>query len=135
MLIFSLFTAILAAQQLKEAEVPVAVKKSFSKQYPAMKAESWRKAGDLYEVRYVESKQRKAVTITTAGDIMELKNELVVKELPSTIKNYIAENTGNAKISESYTRIDISGITFYDVTVNNAVYVFDLDGNFVKKTN
>lgn len=135
MLMLSLFTGILSAQQLKEAEVPAPVKKSFSKQYPAMKVESWRKAGELYEARYVESKQRKGVTISAAGDIMELKNEVAVTELPAAIKNYVAQNASNAKISEAYTRVDVSGITFYDVTVNSTVYVFDFDGNFVKKSN
>jgi hypothetical protein len=132
-LIFSLVAGMVSAQALKEAEVPAPVKKSFSKQYPAMKVESWRKAGDLYEARYVESKQRKGVTITAVGDIMELKNEVVVAELPATIKNYVAQNANNAKISEAYTRVDISGVTFYDVSVSNVVYVFDFDGNFVSK--
>lgn len=132
-LIFSLFAGMVSAQVLKEAEVPAPVKKSFSKQYPAMKVESWRKTGDLYEARYIEAKEGKGVTFAVNGDLMELKNEIAVASLPSTIKNYVAQNTNNAKISEAYTRVDISGVTFYDVSVNTAVYVFDFDGNFVSK--
>lgn len=134
-LIFSLFAGMISAQVLKEADVPSVVRKSFSAQYPGSKATLWRKSGEMFEARYADGKLMKGATFTASGDLMELLTEVPVNELPKSITSYMTKNAAGVKIIEAYNRVDISGITFYDVLVSGATYVFDFDGNFVKKNN
>jgi thermostable 8-oxoguanine DNA glycosylase len=121
------------AQKAKEVEVPTAVKESFAKQYPNAKVEKWEKEGALYEAEFRQNKLEMAVTFDARGNLQDIETEIAVSELPKAVTEYVSKNVAGKKIKEASRIANAEGMVFYEVEVDGADYIFDGDGNFVKK--
>src|SRR5688572_12986142 len=103
--LFVLFTAFsLNAQQLKEAQVPVAVKQKFTSLYPNAKEVKWEKEDYAFEAEFLENTVETSVLFNIQGDFIQKEVQIPVTSLPEATKNYISKNVGQpvaeaAKIS------------------------------------
>jgi hypothetical protein len=121
------------AQKAKETEVPTAVKESFAKQYPNAKVEKWEKEGALYEAEFHVNKIETSVTFDASGNLQDIETEIAVSELPKLVSDYMSKNVPGKKITEASKLVNAEGMVYYEAEANGADYIFDGDGNFVKK--
>lgn len=121
------------AQKLKETEVPAAVKAAMTKKYPAIKDVEWEKEGANYEAGFDLNKVETSVVITPAGVILETESEIAVSALPKAATDYLSKNLPGKKIKEAAKLTDANGTVTFEAEVNDADYIFDSNGNFIKK--
>lgn len=121
------------AQKVKDSEVPAAVKTSFSKLYPSAKVEKWEKENGNYEAEFDNNKVETSVLMNASGSLMETEMEIKPSELPKSVSDYVAKNLAGKKIKEASKITDAAGKVSYEAEVDEADYIFDSNGTFLKK--
>jgi hypothetical protein len=121
------------AQKLKESDVPPTIKNAFAKLYPSAKVEKWEKEQNNYEAEFHDVKTEISVLLGPNGQLLETEKEIAVSELPKAVSDYAAKNVAGKKIKEASKITDAKGTVTYEAEINEADYIFDAKGNFIKK--
>lgn len=122
-----------AAQKIKESEVPKAVTTSFNTNFSGVKSKSWEKEKDCtYEVDFDLNKIENSATFKPDGTLIETETEIAISELPKAVNNYLAKNYKDKKIKEAAKIVDAEGNLKYEVEIDNKDLLFDQQGNFIK---
>lgn len=128
------FSAITAfAQKVKEADVPASVKATFSKQFPGTKGEKWEKENGNYEAEFDFNKVETSALFNESGSLLETEIEIKTDELPKIVIEYVAKHLAGKKIKEASKITDAKDVVTYEAEVDEADYIFDSAGNFLKK--
>ncbi|MGZ4033737.1 MAG: PepSY-like domain-containing protein [Bacteroidia bacterium] len=122
------------AQKVKEADVPAAVKATFTKTYPNTKAKSWEKENGDYEAEFDLNKVEMSVLIDPNGNITETETEIKVTELPKAVMDYCAKNYPDKKIAEASKIVDAKGVITYEAEINKMDVLFDANAAFIKES-
>jgi hypothetical protein len=135
MLTLAVFLGInqLNAQKIKEADVPVPVKKTVASHYSTIKEVKWEKEGGNYEAEFDLNKTEISVLIDPQGNLIATETEIKIDELPQPVAPYITKNIKDQKIKEASKIIDAKGIVTYEAKAGDVDYIFDAKGNFIKK--
>jgi len=140
-----IITVNINAQNLKEADVPAAVKESFKNHYPSVKKADWEKENGNYEAEfsrkhvYSENGKTKKENIETSvlydatGKLIQTEVEISISQLPKAVSEYVAKNLNGKKISEAAKITDAAGLVSFEAEIGEADYIFDANGNFIKK--
>jgi hypothetical protein len=135
----------LKAQSLKESQVPSEVKEAFRKQFPNVTDVEWEKEGEDYEVEYevkrvnmdngkaVKGTVEKSILFNAGGAILQTEEEIPVSGLPKAVSEYVAKNLHSKKIKEAAKITGADGTVSYEAEVAKVDYLFDANGNFLKK--
>ena len=121
------------AQKIKKSEVPATVNASFAKKYPDIKSVKWEKEGLNYEAAFDLKKVETSVLIDTTGSILETESEIKINELPKPVVDFVAKNLYGQKIKAGSKIIDTKGVVTYEAAVGKRDYIFDANGQFIKK--
>lgn len=133
------------AQDLKEADVPAAVKEAFKKKFPDVKKTEWEKEGANYEVEFdvvrvpmddpkaKKQEIEKSAVYTATGELVQIEEEIPVSSLPKAVADYVTKNYAGKKISEAAKITESNGTVMYEAEVGKEDLIFDVNGNFVKK--
>ncbi len=134
-LLFALgFIAISAsAQTMKEANVPSTISTSFAKMHPNAKVDKWEKEGTNYEAEFTENGVETSVELGPNGQLIATEVEIKVNDLPKAVSNYCSSNMPGKKIKEASKITSADGSVSYEAEVDEADYIFDSSGAFVKK--
>jgi Putative beta-lactamase-inhibitor-like, PepSY-like len=133
LLIFTGCTHLVIAQNLKEGEVPAAVKSALKKKYAEAKDVQWEKEKGNYEANWGgKSKEDNSVQFTPTGNFIEIVKAIPVKQLPAPVLSYVQAHYKGAKITEAGKVTDAEGTLFYEAEVNKKDIIFDNKGNFIK---
>ena len=131
---FTAFTGILTAQDLKEKDVPDVVKSALAKKYPDAKKVSWEKEKGNYEGNWGgKSGEDNSAIFTPSGVFVEIVQAIPLSQLPAGITTYIANNYKGAKIKEAGKVTDASGKHMYEVEIKGKDLLFDEKGVFIKE--
>ncbi|MDF2435894.1 MAG: hypothetical protein K0Q95_270 [Bacteroidota bacterium] len=123
----------LAAQTVKEAEVPAATKSALIKIYPSAKVEKWEKEEGNYEAEFHNNKIETSVLISEGGTILETETEMKPDDLPKSIAEYVNKYLNGKKIKEASKIVYQKGKIGYEAEVDDIDYIFDENGTFVEK--
>ena len=122
------------SQKVGEKEVPTAVKTTFTNKYPKTEVEKWTKEADgNYEAEFDYNKQELSVVFDVSGNILETEIEIKASELPKAVSDYCTKNMAGKKIKETAKITDAKGTVTYEAEVDDADYIFDANGAFIKK--
>ena len=121
------------AQKMNDADVPVTIKNSFAKMYPTAKVQKWEKEGNNFEAEFDNAKVETSVLIGPNGQLMETEVEIKPTDLPKSVSDYVAKNLVGKKIKEASKITDAKNVVTYEAEVDEADYIFDATGNFIKK--
>src|SRR3982074_976780 len=80
-----------SAQKLDESKVPDAVKATFAKKYPGVKAK-WEMENGKYEAGFKQGSAVMAATFEPNGTMTESEVDIKVSELPATVLAYVKEH-------------------------------------------
>ena len=131
---FSFAAGLVTAQDLKESQVPAAVKSALKKRYADAKNVEWEKEKGNYEANWGgKSKEDNSVQFTATGDFIEIVKTIPVSQLPSPVLAYIKTHYKGAKITEAGKVTNAQGKLSYEAEVNKKDIIFDEKGNFVKE--
>jgi hypothetical protein len=121
------------AQKLKEAAVPEPVKATFAKHYAAVKNAKWEKENGNYEAEFENNKVTTSVVIDKTGALLETETTILESALPKKAQEYLAKNLSGKKIKETAQIVNVKGAVTYEAEVAGADYLFDANGDFMKK--
>jgi hypothetical protein len=122
-----------AAQRVKSADVPTAVKTALQSKYPSASAVSWEKEKGNYEANWGErSGEDHSVLFTPAGAFVEQVEAMPVAQLPAGVTDYVHSHYPGARITEAGKVTDAEGKTRYEAEVKGKDLLFDEKGNFLR---
>ena len=121
------------AQKLKKEVVPAVITAKFKTLYPSIEDVNWSKENNIYEAEFDLNKVQTSVSIDAKGNLIETETSISVNDLPDIVTKYINKNIPGEKIKEASKIIDANNIVTYEAEVKGADYIFDKDGNFIKK--
>lgn len=121
------------AQKVKEANVPAAVKEAFTKMYPSANHVEWEMEGTNYEAEFDNNKTETSVEFTSTGNLVFTEVEIQTSELPAAALTYLNTNCAGKKVKEATKITDAAGVMTYEAEVDGADYIFDTNGQFLKK--
>jgi hypothetical protein len=120
-------------QKLKDSDIPAPVKSKFAALYPGVKDITWEMEDGKYEAGFEQNKVETSVVIDASGNLTETETALGSADLPQTVQTYCDQNFKGKTIKEASLIISAAGDTTYEAEVDNVDYIFDAQGNFVKK--
>lgn len=130
------FTGIVIAQDLKEKDVPAAVKAAFAKKYPEAKNNkvSWEKEKGNFEANWGgKSGEDNSAVFTPAAIFVELVQAIPISQLPASVAPYVKQHYKGAKINEAGKVTDASGKHMFEAEIKGKDLIFDEKGVFIKK--
>lgn len=134
LLLVSVFSSNLNAQDLKEKDVPKNVKEAFVKKYPDAKKVSWEKEKGNFEANWGgKSAEDSSAVFTPMADFLEIVIVIPIDQLPASIAPYVSKHYGNAKIKETGKVTDVSGKHMFEVEIKGKDLIFDEKGTFIKE--
>lgn len=116
-----------------EVAVPDVVKAKFKSLYPNVETVKWGKEDKNYEAEFDINKVETSASFDEKGTLLETETEISPNDLPAVIKTYIEKNVPGEKIKEASKITDAKGAITYEAQVKGMDYIFDKDGNFIKK--
>ena len=121
------------AQNLKDKEVPPAVRSALLKKYPSAKAIGWEKEKGNFEANWGEkSREDTSVMFTPGGVFVEQILAIPAGNLPAGVATYVAAHYPSSKITEAGKVTDAQGRTRYEAEVRKKDLLFDEKGEFIK---
>ncbi|HEY8734746.1 MAG TPA: PepSY-like domain-containing protein [Puia sp.] len=127
-------TGILVAQDLKDKDVPTAVKTAFAKKYPEAKKVGWEKEKGNFEANWGgKSGEDNSVVFTPTASFVEIVVAMPVSQLPVNVSEYVYKNYKGAKIAEAGRVTDASGKHMYEAEIKGKDLIFDEKGAFLKE--
>jgi hypothetical protein len=134
LLLFSFSALLVNAQNLKESQVPAAVKSALKKKYADAKNVQWEKEKGNFEANWGgKSKEDNSVQFTANGDFIEIVKAIPVSQLSAPVLSYVKAHYKGAKITEAGKVTDARGKLSYEAEVNKKDIIFDEKGNFIKE--
>ena len=133
---FGLLTtsAILLAQDLKEKDVPAAVKAALSKKYPDAKKVSWEKEKGNFEANWGgKSGEDNSAVFTPASAFVELVQAIPISQLPPSVAVYVKQHYKGMAIKEAGKVTDASGKHMFEAEIKGKDLIFDEKGVFIKE--
>jgi hypothetical protein len=120
--------------ELKESDVPAVIVEKFKKLYPKAEETGWTKENNSFEAEFEINDKEVSCVFDTAGNLLETENAIEISALPKVINDYITKNVPGATIKEATKIVDAKGLVTYEAEVNDADYMFDAKGTFIKKS-
>lgn len=133
-LLSSTITGIVIAQDIKEKDVPSAVKTAFGKKYPEAKKVSWEKEKGNFEANWGgKSGEDNSAIFSPSAIFLELVQAIPVSQLPATVAPYVKKHYNGAKIKEAGKVTDASGKHMFEAEIKGKDLIFDEKGVFIKE--
>lgn len=121
------------AQSIKTSEVPAVVTAALKKDYPYATNVNWETQDGMYEASFLNNKTEIAQVYSDKGILALTETSIEVSSLPAGVKEYFAKNLMNAEITEASKIVNSQGMVSYEAEVNNTVYLFTANGQFLRK--
>ena len=130
----STMTGTVVAQDLKEKDVPEAVKAAFIKKYPDARKVSWEKEKSNFEANWGgQSGEDNSAVFTPSANFLEIVVAIPVNQLPASVAPYVSKNYKGAKIVEAGKVTDAAGKHMYEAEIKGKDLIFDENGGFLKE--
>jgi hypothetical protein len=121
-----LFITVATAQDKEQtAVIPADVTEAFGMLYPGMKDAVWSKVDLNFEVSFTKNEKGISLLFDKLGDLKEVRNEISLNELPSSLNQKIVSDYEGWKIVK-VARIDIRGGFTYEVETEKEDEIMDL---------
>lgn len=121
------------AQNLKDSDVPSAVKTKFSSMYPNATGVKWEKENNEYGAAFKNNSAETEVIFDASGNHVQTEIDISVSSLPQSINDYVTKTLKGQSISEATKITSAAGTVTYEAKVGATDYIFTDNGSFVKK--
>ena len=136
--IIGLISGLVNAQNLKEAEVPRAVKATFAKSFPKAKEVKWTKeSATEFEAEFEVGEQKQAANFDQNGKWLVTETVIKNSELPQPVQATIAKEFAGYKIEEAEKAESSDTGAFYEVELEKGEMKYEVrlspEGKVLKK--
>ena len=126
------------AQQLKESDVPGAVKAQFSKSYPKAKEVKWSKEGvSEFEAEFENGSLKQSANFDQTGKWLVTETVIKKSDLPAPVQATISRDFPGYKIEEAEKAESSDQGVFYEVELEKGEMNYEVrlsaGGNVLKK--
>ena len=120
------------AQQVKEKQVPPAVKSSFTKMFTGIKQVKWDKEKNQYEATYTNGQHKNSVLFDNTGKWTEKETAIAVQELPQQALAYMKEHFKGHDLKGAAKITKVNGEVQYEAEISGKDVFFNQQGAFIK---
>jgi len=136
----ALTSGALKAQNVRESELPEAVKKAFTQKFPDVKEVKWSKEGATeFEAEFEINKRAQSANFDTKGKWLVTETEIRKSDLPPSVQVTIEKEFPGYKIEEAEKAESWDNGSFYEVELKNGKLKYEIqltaDGKVIKKAN
>ncbi len=121
------------SQNIKVSDVPSAVRTKFASMYPNVEKAKWEIENSKYEAEFRENNVETSALFESNGTYVQTEIEIPVSSLPAGVNEYVSKNLNGKKITEACQITNADGNLTYEVEIGKDDYLFDSNGNFLKK--
>lgn len=122
-----------SAQKIVDTDVPTAVKNNFKTMFNKTVVTSWELEDGNYEANYMQAGVENTVVYATDGKLVQYENPVTARDIPEAAITYLNTNCVGKKIGGATKIKTITGLVSFEVEVDKEDYLFDSNGNFIKK--
>ncbi len=126
--------AISCEQKFETWQIPKNVLHNFQKQQPHIDAD-WEAEDSVYEATFKSGGDNISLLYNKAGDLLQTEKIIKTAAVPDEIKNYLAENKKDQKITRAKKVTKDNGEVNYEVMLNRQRLTFSEEGKFIKVPN
>ncbi|MGE0567671.1 MAG: PepSY-like domain-containing protein [Bacteroidia bacterium] len=112
-------TAIGYSQNLKESEVPAAVKNSFKGIYNNATVTKWEKEDGQYEAEFTWEGKKTDAIFNEGGEFQFQEQEVEINTLPKAVKDAVVKKYVGFTINEAELVVDPTGVGFFQLELKN----------------
>lgn len=116
--------------QSSSQNIPEVVKAKFASMYPKINNPDWESEDGKYEAAFRQDQIEAAVIYHADGSIFQTESEIDPTTLPQSVREYVATQLSDKKISEATKIINATGNMSFEVKVNKIDYLFDQNGQY-----
>jgi putative PepSY-like beta-lactamase-inhibitor len=125
------------AQQkdIKEKDVPEAVRTAFKNQFDNTMMTDWKMKDDKYKVMFTMNMKKHMAEFSSSGELLSKGEKINIDQLPTKVADAVKTGYASSNIDEVY-RIEKGGQTQYLVKLEGKPekkIVYDAQGNVVKE--
>ncbi len=131
-MVFALCCIVACSKSEDKVNVPEVVKAKFNIMYPTITAK-WELDEGKFEATFMQGKMETSVTISPDGSLFEKEVDIDPALLPQPVKDYVANNLGDKKISSAEKITNADGLVSYEAEVDETDYMFNTIGQFTGK--
>lgn len=128
-------SSILFAQTIKKTAIPDIVKENFSKEFPTNKA-NWGIEKSNFEAEFKMNGINTSAVYDKNGHRLELEVDMKIKELQTSILDYLKKNYPTYKITEAAKITNDKNVITYEAEIKkdrkSFDVLFDSEGKFTK---
>jgi hypothetical protein len=121
----------LAAQSIKQNEVPAAVTHTFSFVYPDATRVSWQMQQDQFRADFRNDKKLTRAVFSGEGSLVWTKTEIKASALPKQALGFLIKDEPDTKIQEASIMEDDNGVITFKAVVDKTEFVFDHTGQYL----
>ena len=107
-------SAAACSQNLTPQNVPSVVQNGLKVRFADATGLEWEKAGDNYEAEFKQGQNEFEARLSPAGQVITLKQDIALTELPAAISNTISAQFKDYKIDDTE-RVENGGQVYYQV--------------------
>lgn len=135
LLMLTVFSFRVRAQNLKPKDVPAPVRTAFKHDNPKIKDVEWSMDGNNYKVAYYDKNKDYVLTYDHEGSLVLTEVILWEKDIPKNIRDYTRKYYPQNKVKEAAIATSSNKITTYVIKLNGLSLLFDEDFNFISVKN
>ncbi len=132
--ILFLTTSISCEQKFETWQIPKKVVHNFKKQHPHIDAD-WETEDSVFEATFTSGGEDVSLLYNMAGDLLQTENTIKISAVPDGIKNYLAENKKDQKVTKARKITKDNGEINYNVMLDRQRLTFTEEGKLIKMTN
>ena len=124
-----------AAKDLKDSDVPQAIRDAFDKQFTNTSMVNWKMKDDKYVVMFTQDTKKQMAEFNTSGELLSKGEKIEKDDLPAPVADAIKTGYSGININEVY-RIEKDGQTQYKVKLEGnpkKIAIYDAQGKLLKE--
>jgi hypothetical protein len=132
----TLLTLLASVSLAQTVAIPATVLQSFTSLYPEVKEVVWNNNDESYEASFKLRNKGVALYFDENGYVNEVKNEIMLFELPGPVINLMARDYPDWRVGKAM-HVDVNGTAYYETVVEkekkSVTLVFDRCGALMMK--
>lgn len=118
-------------QKFETWQIPKEVVHNFEKQHPHINAD-WEVEDSVFEATFTSGGEDVSLLYNKAGDLLQTQNIIKTSAVPEDIKNYLAENKKDQKVTKARKVTKDNGQVNFEVMLERQRLTFTEEGKFIK---
>jgi hypothetical protein len=120
-------------REIKDKDVPEAVRSAFDQQFDNTMMVEWRMKDGVYKAKFNQGLKKHTAEFSSSGELLSKGEKIDKNDLPTAVSDAVKSAYASSNIDDVY-RIEKKGQTYYKVKLDNdKKVIYDAEGKVVKE--